>query len=408
MNPARWFAGWAEAEIRGAQPEVFLKALTERGIPFWEVLPPKDFSMGLKLPLRAAKLVPKLAEGLGCEGEVLSMHGPAACWRKLRGRWMLLGGALITVFLLFFSGLFLWNVEITGCETVSERAVRQAMAECGVDIGTCILGIDQDQFRNSMLLRLPELRWITVSVRGSHARVILREARTGDVPVEEKKSGAIVAEKAGLVTEVYALRGTAEKEMDQVALPGETLIGGYTTGRFGVQGETLAIGEVWARTWYERTAAAPVEMMLTVPTGEREVRFSLILGKKRINFYKESSICPVECDKITYVYPLALEGVFVLPVSLEKTVLTACEYQSLRAEELRAELETQLMEELCSDIGTDGEVLSCSFTAGESDGVLYVTLRAECHEQIGVSVPLTEAQRWEIQSKIPKTEESDT
>lgn len=408
MSVMRWVTGWAQVEIKGAQPEKYLSALAERGIGFWDAAPPADFTLRVKIPYGAAKLTPALAAVLGCEGRVESCHGlPALCMRALR-RWWIPVGMFLGMMLLVASRFFIWDIEITGCEDLTERQVRQALAECGVDIGACWVGLSQDHLRNSVILRLPEIRWMTVSIRGSQARVIVREIRTGEEPVPEEELVRIVAEKAGLITAVYDLQGTAEVEENQVALPGETLIGGYATGRFGVQGADRAIGEVWARTWYEKTAAAPVTVDMTQDAGEQDVYFSLILGKKRINFYKGSSICPVDCDKILYVYPFAVEGVFALPLAVERTVVQPYERQSLRAEELRSELEQQLMAELLAEIGEKGEVLSAAFTASESEGVLYVTLRAECHETIGRSVPLTEAELYEIQSKIPVTEEPDT
>ncbi len=405
MNFARYLIGWVRVRIAGAEPEKFLSALGERGIVFWGAGAPRDFEMEVSVPLRAAKLVAPLAAALGCEGEILSRHGLPTALGKLRHRMVLLICSVTALVLLFFGGAFLWNIEIEGCETVSESRVRQALSECGVDIGSCWLGLDQDRVRNDMILRIPEIRWMTVTVRGSHARVILRERRTGPEPVAEEEPGHLVARKAGLVTQVEAYRGTAITVEQDAVLPGELLVGGYTTGRYGVQGPVRAIGEVWARTWYERTAVAPVELTVTVPTGEQAVKWSLILGKMRINFYKGSSICPVDCDKIIYVYPLAKAGVFTLPVAVEKTVYESYVPEAQRAEELRAELESQLMEELREEIGQEGSVLSATFTASEAEGLLLVTLRAECHESIGIYRALTEQELWDIQAKIPKTEE---
>lgn len=408
MNWMRYVTGWAQVRIRGAAPERFLRALAERGIPFWEAHPPRDYEMTVKIPLRAAKLAAPLAEALGCEGEVLCRRGLPALLGHARHRWVLLGGGFFLVLVLVCSSLFIWQIDIEGCETLTTGEVRHALSECGVDIGKSWVGMKQDLVRNSMILKLPEIRWMTVSIRGSRAEVVLREARTGPEPVEEKEYAAVVAEKAGLITSVEALRGTAVTAENCTVLPGEALIAGYTTGRYAVQGATRAIGEVWARTWYERTAAAPVEPALSVSTGEKQTKWSLILGKKRINFFKGSSICPVGCDKIIYVYPLAVEDVFVLPLSLEKTRFVAAETESFRAEELRSELEAQLMEELLSDIGPEGTVEDYTFTALERDGMLYVTLRAECREEIGTVRTLTEEELMEIESKIPKTEETDT
>lgn len=407
MRGFRWFTGWISVRVTGAEPERFLSALAERGIPFWHAAPPENFVLELKMPARRAKLVKPLAEHLGCQGEIVTVKGlPGLLRRSLRRR-LLLAGMVLGLGLLAVSRLFIWNIEISGCETLSERAVREALAECGVDIGKPWMNIRQDVLRNSMILRLPEIRWMTVSLRGSHGEVIIREARRGGEPEPVDEYGKIVAEKAGLVTEVYDLRGTALIEKNEVALPGETLIGGYTTGRFAVQGPVRATGEVWARTWYEHTATAPVYVDMTAHGGET-TRFSLILGKKRINFYKGSSICPADCDKIIYVYPFAVEDVFALPLAIEKTVFSPYTKQSIRAEELRAELEQQLMTELCGSIGEDGEVVSAAFTASEQDGVLFVTLRAECREEIGRTEPLTEAELMDIQWKIPDTEETDT
>lgn len=408
MKWTRYVTGWAQVRIRGAAPERFLSALAERGISFWEAQPPRDYEMSVKIPLRAAKLAVPLAEALGCEGEILCRGGLPAMLCRAKHRWMLLGGGFFLVLMLAVSGMFIWQIDVEGCETISEAEVRHALAECGVDIGKSWVGLRQDLLRNSMILKIPEIRWMTVSIRGSRAEVIVREARTGPEPVAEKEFVNIVAEKAGLITSVEPLRGTAVTAEKRTVLPGETLIAGYTTGRYAVQGATRAIGEVWARTWYERTAAAPVDMTIRTPSGEKQRKWSLILGKIRINFFKGSSICPDGCDKIIYVYPFAGEGVFALPLSLEKTELAVCDTESVRAEELRAELEAQLMEELLSDIGPDGTVTEYVFTASENEGILYVTLRAECHESIGISRPLTEEELLEIESKIPKTEETDT
>ena len=64
------------------------------------------------------------------------------------------------------------------------------------------------------------------------------------------------------------------------------------------------------------------------------------------------------------------------------------------------------MTRLLASLGEDGQVLSSQFTGSVDGDVMYVTLRAECREQIGAEVPLTDADLAEIQAKIPpKTEE---
>lgn len=405
MNWARYITGWVTAEITGAEPERMLRALAERGITFWGAAPPRDYRLTVQVPQSAARLIGPLAAAIGCEGTVTGRHGLPAAFRKVRRRYMLLACIGLIGALLYVGSAFVWEIDITDAGTVPEGVIRQALSQCGVDIGAYWPAFSQDQIRNSVLLRVPELRWMTVNMRGSHAEVIVRERWTHLPVVDQRVPAKIVAAKAGLVEKVEALHGTAETDENRAVLPGETLIGGYVTGRNGVIGPGRAIGTVTARTWYELTAKSPAEAAVKTPNGKKTTRWALILGKTRINFYKGSSICPAGCDKIIMEHPLRVEGLFALPIALEKTVYTAYETRLETRTVLREELEHQLMERLERTVGQEGEVISAVFSASEEDGALYVTLRAECREQIGRVEPLTDADLAEIQAKIPSTDD---
>ncbi|MCD8117158.1 MAG: sporulation protein YqfD [Oscillospiraceae bacterium] len=407
-NYARYVAGWATVEASGARPEKLLCALAERGIAFWGASPPKEFSLTAEIPWRAAKLVPALGASIGCEVRVVRYHGLPAVFRKLRHRVALVVCLAFLLGLLFVSGAFVWDIRISGNETIPEGVIRQALAECGVDIGSFWPAMSQDQVRNSMILKLPDIRWMTVTIRGSHAEVIVREKRTYIEPVDEGEYVNLVAVKAGLVTEVLALRGTALTEENRTVLAGEVLVAGYATGRYGtIQGLTRAIGSVTARTWYEMTIEAPVNVDEKTSLETQTARWALILGKTRINFYKGSSICPADCDKIIEEYTLSVGGLFTLPLTVEKTVYSPYTTQSVEALELREELEAALTTALAGEIGPEGEILSARFTASGGDGVLYVTLFAECQEQIAQAVPMTAEEILEIQEKLVTIEEAE-
>ena len=59
---------------------------------------------------------------------------------------------------------------------------------------------------------------------------------------------------------------------------------------------------------------------------------------------------------------------------------------ALDAEAARTLLEERLLERLDGLVGEDGEVLRTDFTVREENGILVVTLLAECREQIGRGV----------------------
>ena len=405
MNPSWYITGWAVIRFTGPEPEKLLTLLGQKGIPFRDAAPPKDFSFTLRVPLRAAKRAARLAASQGCETVITERHGlptVAGILRRRRLPALLLTAALM---LLLWSQAYIWHIDVSGNETIPEGEIRQALAECGVDIGERWVGMRQEAVRNGVLLRVPGIRWMTVTMQGSRAHVIVRESREAIEPVPEKECAKVTADRVGLVTHVYALRGTAEAEENRFVLPGDTVIGGYATGRWGVQGAVRAIGYAQTRTWYEITAAAPSELTGKTPGEGKTVRYSLILGDRRINFHKDSSICPPGCDKIIESLTFAVPGVFTLPLTVERTTVSSYETRSMAAEELPEELSQILHEELSRRIGKTGEIVSEDYAVWEADGLTYVTLSAECREQIGVTEPLTAEEIAAIEARIPRIAE---
>ena len=85
---------------------------------------------------------------------------------------------------------------------------------------------------------------------------------------------------------------------------------------------------------------------------------------------------------------LTLPGGREMPLALVKTEYRAYETQSaaIQTDAAQALLEDRLLERLEGLIGDDGGVLSTTFSVREGDGLLTVTLKARCREQIGREV----------------------
>jgi len=259
-----------------------------------------------------------------------------------------------------------------------------------VGIGSFWPSFTSDSIRSLVLAEIPELRWLTVNVRGSRAQVIVRERVPQPEIIDEDAPTDVVAAKPGIITELRVLQGRPVVEKNQTVLPGETLVSGSMTSGFAATRSERAMAEVWARTWYELTAVAPLAGEQKVPGDSGKTRWALQLGDRRINFYTGSGILGMNCDKIREEYRLAVPGLFILPVTLLRETLTPYETVTVTrdVDGLRAELEASLRERLLEEIGPEGEILSPGCTAVEADGLLYVTLRAECRERIDMLRPL--------------------
>ena len=151
-----------------------------------------------------------------------------------------------------------------------------------------------------------------------------------------------------------------------------------------------ATGTVRARTWYTLTVPIPLAAEERAGESGHVTRLSLDAGRRRIKFYGGGSVLGADCAKITEYRPAVLPFGLRLPLSLVTERVTAYDTAPARnaAEAARREGEAQLLYQLHQTIGEDGAVLHTAFSREERGGWLYVTLRAECEEQIGVDAPL--------------------
>ena len=149
------------------------------------------------------------------------------------------------------------------------------------------------------------------------------------------------------------------------------------------------MGSVTARTWYTLTAAMPLEVPEKQYTGEEKTCFSLVFGTRRIKFFSNSSIQGEKYDKITNRHPLSLFGLR-LPATLVTETFRFYEAVPSSREAAEAERagEEILTSHLASIVEPYGTVSSTLCSSRQKDGVLLVTLSAECVEEIGTRVPI--------------------
>ena len=375
-------------EIRGAAPLRCLNALGEAGIEAKRAERADEFTLRLTLDERDYSAAAAIAARSQCELARISSRGGALLARRLRRRIALLTAAVVCFALLAAGSLFVWEIDISGCESVTEGEVRRALASAGVAEGSFWPAWDADAVKNHLLLEIPELAWAGVSVSGSRAEVRVRERIERPELASDGAPGSITAASSGIIERMEVYEGAPAVSVGDAVAAGETLVSGEMASAVGDTRYVRARAAVTARTYVELTACAPLKYE-RLREADTHSRWSLIIGSGRVNFFRGSSQTPPGCGKIIEEYPLAWEGVFRLPVTLVRE--TVIEYSAQEAEEDPGLLEQRLAEALQSRLERRlegrGEALSVHFTARESGGALYVTLRAECREDIAVYTP---------------------
>lgn len=385
----RRLRGTVRLELCGACPEAVLNACAMSALELMELESIDACTLRVTVFETRVKEFVQIARRCMCETETVSVKGGSKNRRFVKRRVMFIVFAAVTAGILLLSSLFIWDIQVQGCEKLSSGQVLRALADCGVEQGALRRTVCSDMVRSRVMVELPEIAWMTVNVRGSKATVLILEREEKPEIYIESKAADMVAAKTGIISRMSVLNGFPLVSPGQSVVKGETLVSG-TVDSITAQPRLLrAAGSVTADTWYEICACRPAEEDFKSEDRKKRFRFALQIGKKRINFYFGGRKDVDECDKIIDKYKMGIEGLFLLPVSLVMEELSF--YDSFSGESGAAEeMQRELYEYLLSQV--DGDVLSSDFTVGESNGLLCVTLRAHCLENIAQIKEITQAE----------------
>ncbi len=395
QRTVNFLRGSVRLGVKGPFPERFLNLCAQNGVGFWDLERKDEGELELTLARQDRKKAAALGEKLGYEVEEKEGRGLPAFLLRFRRRYALLTGLLLSLTAVCVLSQFILTVEISGNRSVPAAEIATALRLAGVRPGVYGPGVDPALAGQEVLQRVKGLSWCAVNLKGTVAQVLVREAVEPPELLDEGRLGDIVAKTSGLVTHLEVLEGEAAVAEGSTVAKGEVLI----TGNLHMEGaeysgidlgwrQVRAQGRVYARTWRTLEAQIPLEAQVKVYTGAERSLWSLHILGGRINFYGKGGFPFLRYDKISECYAPRLPDGQALPLSLMRE--TAREYETrtvaVRPERARELLEERLEKTLLAEVG-EGEVLESATAVREAEGMLIVTLRAECREEIGTFQP---------------------
>ena len=388
--------GSVRLEVEGAFPERFLNLCAQRGILFWNVEWMEATRLRLTVTRRGSRQAAALGERTLCTVTPAGRSGMPyflARFRKRYAFWVGMGLSMAAVCVL---SSFVLTIEVKGNTTVPTAQILTELRRQGLGIGTFGPGLDERTVGNKVLLQLPQLSWLSINLYGTRAEVLVREAVEAPELVDAQEYGSVVARASGIVTRVEALTGEAVVKVGDTVLEGETLISGtvhlegpaYSDKPEIGQMQVRASGRVYARTWRTMAAQLPLEAQVKRYTGEETNLWSVTALGRRTDFFGKGGISFDRYDKISRTWTLTLPGGEEMPLAVQRETCRAYELETLAVEPdaAQAMLKQRLLEALEEAVG-EGEIVGTEFAVETADGMLKVTLQAECREEIGTFVP---------------------
>lgn len=376
-------AATVRVEITCADKEGLLARLSAEGIVFYHVQHTDTLTVNLEISRHDLNVVTAFTRKHGASIKITGKKGIYWDIIKVKKRPVLAAGLCLILALVFWLPTRVLFITVEGNETIPDKHIIEQADLCGISFGASRREVRSEKMKNSLLFAIPSLQWAGINTNGCTAVISVRERTQFESKKEGSQVSSIIAVRDGVIESCTAEKGNLLCRTGQVVKQGDVLISGYTDCGLTITA-TRAEGEVFAKTMHELTVVTPTEYTQKGETVRTEKKYGIIIGKKRINFYKGSGISGAGCDKIYEEYYVTLPGGFRLPIVLFVCVTNVHDQIVVSAGTELAEstagayARQYLLSQMIS-----GRILHDTAQIQQHDGVCVLLGRYICNEMIG-------------------------
>ena len=306
-------------------------------------------------------------------GEKARAIGLFALIRRYRLRVGMFLGAFIFAISVYSSSLFVWDVNVSGNESLTADEICDMLESHGFGIGSFIPSADTDRICARIVLEAGNLSFMKINMRGTVANVEIKERKASAVKDEESFPSNLVAAYDGQIEWLEVTGGMSAVAPLQAVRKGELLVSGVIDSPALGYRLVRARGEVYARVTLKYESEIPLKTTEKVYTGEEITKKIIKFFAKPLNLLKNTNIPYEKYDTIVNEEKLYLFGIVELPIFV--TTFTYAEYTeaecTLTEEEATARARRDI-ERKCADLLYGAQILSrfTTVTGGEDSLIM--------------------------------------
>ena len=257
----RWLLGYARFTVHGGSPERFLNQCARSGIVLWDIRSGEN--SGACVAARRYRSLRVCAKKSGSRLKVRERHGFPFATAGIRRHRGILVGAVLAALIFYVLSLHVWCIEVKGNTTIPTQEIRAALAEMGITNGTRKKKVDPQMVQQALMIKFPEIGWLSVNTLGCNAEVTLQE-KTEKPPIAQKDYSVcnLKASASGQIVLLEVYTGTAQVKQGDAVVAGQLLVSGVVEDIYGTTTLRRAAGKIIAET--SRTLTVEVDMKRNV------------------------------------------------------------------------------------------------------------------------------------------------
>lgn len=256
LKLTRWVRGYVDFCAYGKFPERFINLTSKNGIYIWNSKP-TETGFSASMFLYDYKNIRTTARKSKLKTKVTKRNGLPFLIRKYNYRIGLLIGSVIGFLLILVLSNFIWSVEVTPTENISESTVIELLEENGVGVGTYKGNIDVQAVERNSILSCDKIGWMSINMTGNCISVKLIEKIPKPETPDEEIPCNIRASADGVITQIKANKGVTKVLKGSGVAKGELLVSGIVESKLETLKYVRASAEVYADVNSEHVIKIP-------------------------------------------------------------------------------------------------------------------------------------------------------
>ncbi len=346
----------------------------------------KDGVLYARCPAGLYPLLCETAAENGGELEIIKKRGLRFLLERLKGRWGILTGAVVGIMLISFLSGFIWNIEVTGNEKLSDAEILSFLEKNGFHEGVWAKSADLDSLENLLLASFDDIAWAQINRSGTYARVEIGEGVFPPDTVNKDEYCNLTAKKDGVIIKAVVYDGWQRADTGDAAVKGDLLISGVYESENGENRFAHARGEYIARV--------KEPFSLTVNRNQQEKKYigkkifkSLFVFGLKIPLYIGSSRVKSSDESTDIKYVILNERRLPLGIITKTSRIYAVETKALTDGELTALVNKEAEKKLKKEF-FEYEIIEAKLDTNLGVNSAEVSGYVLCNENIGEEIPL--------------------
>jgi similar to stage IV sporulation protein len=270
--------------VIGTGVERFINLSFAKGIRLWDIFRLPNNTVVMKVLPAGFFQLRETARITRCRVRIKKKHGLPFVMHQLKGRPLLVIGAIFFLIALIYLSSFIWYIEVAPLQPlqhVSQIEIMEKAKEKGLFVGSVRRQLDLSLVEKYLERSIPELAWVGIQLEGTRARIQVAERLLPPFEYQHQELAHVVAAKDGVIKEILVMIGEPMVTVGDTVLKGQVLISGIINHQGRIE-HRRARGIVRARVWYEAEEIAFLTKRLEKPTGRKSIALSLLIGNQEI------------------------------------------------------------------------------------------------------------------------------